>query len=413
MSLENKMMTRIQHKRDIDSNWKTATDFYPKAGELIVYEYSNNPSRLKIGNGSTPVTELPFIDTNSVYQLDTTVLDKYEGATHIDKLSKYIEEQEVLLNTGDIAILKSLIAEDAAAYTAYVYTNGVWAAMSGNYNAENVYFPDDITITTSVGNIELDNGSAKIPAKGKNLTEVFEALWTKEEEPEVTNPSVEITTDLQYKEVGSTVAPSYTAILNPGSYTYGPETGITAQSWSVVFGEETKTTASGNFSTFTVTENECCEVTATATYNDGAIPVTNLNKPCSSKQIKGGSSNPATITKNLITGYRPNFYGFKGIAIDIESIDSAVVRAFGTNQAQTTTPKTSVTCDTSWMQFFYAVPKGRKTTLSVKDSNNLPLTVKSKEVTVNHVGSASSTYTVFYINNDAPYGATTLKLTWE
>ena len=65
------------------------------------------------------------------------------------------------------------------------------------------------------------------------------------------------------------------------------------------------------------------------------------------------------------------------------------------------------------MQFFYAVPKGRKTSLSVKDSNNLPLTVNSKEVTVTHAGSASSTYTVFYINNDAAYGATTLTLTWK
>jgi hypothetical protein len=64
------------------------------------------------------------------------------------------------------------------------------------------------------------------------------------------------------------------------------------------------------------------------------------------------------------------------------------------------------------MQFFYAVPKGRKSSLSVKDSNNLPLTVNSTEVTVNHEGSASSTYTVFYINNDAVYGATTLALTW-
>ena len=321
------------------------------------------------------------------------------------------KEPEGGYGNNDVFVVKTPIVNDKYSYTSYVYDgeNSVWKAMVGNYHAENVYFDENITITSAVGNIELENGSGEIPAAGKNLKQVFESIWTSEANPEATDPTVEITTSLQYKEVGTKLTPSYAATHNPGSYTYGPETGITAQTWAVTFDSETKGTSNGSFSEITVTEGECCKITATATYNDGAIPLTNLKNEYPSKQIKAGS---ASTTKNLVTGYKPNFYGFKTTAIDLDSIDSDVVRDFGTNQAQTTTPKTSVTCNESWMQFFYAVPKGRKTTLSVKDSNNLPLTVNSKEVTVNHVGDVSSTYTVFYINNDAAYGATTLTLTW-
>jgi hypothetical protein len=41
--------------------------------------------------------------------------------------------------------------------------------MDGNYNAENVYFDEDLITTSAVGNITLTNGSATIAAAGKNL----------------------------------------------------------------------------------------------------------------------------------------------------------------------------------------------------------------------------------------------------
>lgn len=281
-------------------------------------------------------------------------------------------------------------------------------------DADNIVFNEDIIITTAVGNIAInESGSGVIPSRGKNLKQVFEAIWTQENDPETTLPEVTINTSVQYKEVGATVTPSYAASLSTGEYTYGPATGITAQTWSVVFGDETKTTSSDTFSDIVVTEGNCCNVTATATYNDGTIPVTNLGNECDADknlQIKAGS---ASTSKNLIVGYKPNFYGFKTTAIDLSTIDSGIVRSFGTNQKQTTAPVKSAKSDVAWMQFFYAVPKGRKTGLSAKDSNNLPLTVNSKEVTVNHENGISSTYTVFYINNDAAYGATTLALTWS
>lgn len=312
--------------------------------------------------------------------------------------------------SGDTFTIKTLISGDKYVYTGYVYNGTDWKAMDGNYNAENVYFDEDIIITTAVGNIDVVSGSGTIPSSGKNLKEVFELIWTKESEPSVTLPAVTINTDVQYQEVGATVTPSYSVSLSAGSYSYGPATGITAKSWYVECGREIKSVAAGTFSDIVVAEGNCCDITATAGYDNGSIPVTNLGNACPNKQIKAGF---ASAVKNIIVGYKPNFYGFKTASIKIDDIDSDTVRALGVDQKQTTTPLPKVSSSTPWLQFFYALPKGRKTTLSVKDSNGLPLTVQTKEVTVAHNGTASSVYTVFYINNDAAYGATTLTLTWS
>lgn len=348
-----KIQTRIQNKHDVEANWKLATGFKPLPGELIIYDEDENYSykRFKLGDGETVVNELPF----------------------------YIIE------------------------------------------ADNLTFDDDIIITTAIGNIALDDsGSGTIPAKGKNLKQVFEAIFTKEKNPTATQPAVSISTSVTYAEVGAKIIPSYSASLSSGSYTYGVTkedkqagrtAGVTADSWTVSFGEQIRTTATGSFDEMTVTEGDCCKVTATASYSDDdATPATNLGNSYPDVQIKAGT---ASLTKKLVTGYKPNFYGFKTASIDLDSIDSAVIRGLDTNQKQTIKPVTSANCSTSWMQFFYAVPKGRKTTLAAKDSNNLPLTVNSKDITVNHENGVSSTYTVFYINNDAAYGATTLALTWS
>ena len=280
--------------------------------------------------------------------------------------------------------------------------------------AEDIHFGENIIITTAVGNITLENGQGIIPSAGKNLKQVFESIWTSEKDPNVENPSVEITTETQYKEIGATVTPSYTAVLDPGWYQYGPATGIVAKSWEVTAmkpdgTEETKKTSSGSFNRYVVQEGNYLAV-AQASWDMGAMPKTNLGNDAPNKRI---GANSHMFSKSLVIGYKPNFYGFKTTNLDIDSINSATIRGLATNQKNTTTPVTSATSNTAWRQFFYAVPKGRKTNLSVKDGNNLPLTVKSKEVTVNHEGSASSVYTVFYIDNAADYSATTLKLTWS
>ena len=57
MANEKTMNARLQQKHDIAENWLKATNFIPKAGEIIVYDDLN---KIKIGNGTTNVNELSF-----------------------------------------------------------------------------------------------------------------------------------------------------------------------------------------------------------------------------------------------------------------------------------------------------------------------------------------------------------------
>ena len=61
---EKTLNTRIQMKTDTEANWNKATKFIPKNGEIIVYatDATHNYQRLKIGNGTTLVNNLPFIN---------------------------------------------------------------------------------------------------------------------------------------------------------------------------------------------------------------------------------------------------------------------------------------------------------------------------------------------------------------
>ena len=60
---ENVLKTRIIHKHDTAENWAKATGFTPKEGELIVYEADadNTVPRLKVGDGTNNVNDLPFV----------------------------------------------------------------------------------------------------------------------------------------------------------------------------------------------------------------------------------------------------------------------------------------------------------------------------------------------------------------
>lgn len=65
-----KVNTRVMNKCDLDENWRLATNFTPKKGELIIYQncaepasstnYVTGNTKFKIGDGTTKVGDLPF-----------------------------------------------------------------------------------------------------------------------------------------------------------------------------------------------------------------------------------------------------------------------------------------------------------------------------------------------------------------
>lgn len=215
--------TKIVLRNDTAANWELHN---PQllAGETGV---ETDTGYFKIGDGEHQWNDLAYANkfestpTAAHYEAIATEEQSDEQA-----IAAALQAAGAEAKLDDVAVVKRLINGDKYQHTAYVFNGTGWAAMDGNYNAENVYFDENITITTAVGNIGLTNGSGEIPAAGKNLKQVFEALWTKENyNPSVTNPSISLSLDktTEEGEVGTTfTAPTATASISGfGSFQFG------------------------------------------------------------------------------------------------------------------------------------------------------------------------------------------------
>lgn len=322
----------------------------PKAGEPV---YENDTRKLKIGDGVTPLSELKYFGGDSAKNFDVT---PNSGEEDVAAITRVVGSAEI--HTGDTAIVKRVISGDKTSYTAYVY-DSEWKAMDGNYRADNVYFDDDITYTVAIGTLAKPSGSAKFSAKGKNVEQVLSSLMAQEANPTKSNPAVSFssTGGLGTFEIGTTKNLTYTAALSAGGYTYGPATGITAQTWEVSCTGVTdkKSTATGTFENV-VAEATAKKITAKATYNDGAIPVTNLGNQYPAGQIKAGSA--SKDSGNLI-GVR---YMFWGPMTSDADINSAVVRALKNNKATSTGTLATFGAGAGAVKVVVAVPSDKKIT---------------------------------------------------
>lgn len=107
--------TRIVHKHDTEANWNKAINFIPKAGELIIYDPDENYvySRIKIGDGVTIVTNLPFIKAEAIdvpeVNVDGTL--SIEGAAADAKAVGDAFDALGILSTKD-SVSKSDLASD-------------------------------------------------------------------------------------------------------------------------------------------------------------------------------------------------------------------------------------------------------------------------------------------------------------
>ena len=126
--------------------------------------------------------------------------------------------------------------------TAYRYNGEDWVSITGNVDADKVIMREDITMAgnyTQVGNLTKgQNATGTLASKGKSIAEVLTEILSKRLQPTITaQPSINgfTLTGAKAVEAGTKLASvSYTAgTLNPGSYQYGPETGVVASNWVV------------------------------------------------------------------------------------------------------------------------------------------------------------------------------------
>ena len=211
---------------------------------------------------------------------------------------------------GDVIIIKELITEGKYQHSAYMYDGEKWCAMDGSYDADTVYFDSDFVFTEAVGTVTIPEGqgSVTVDAAGKNVKEFFASIFAQEANPTITDPSLTVTIghNTSY-EVGTKVTPSASVTLDPGSYEFGPDTGVTVKASSLTDSVgKTIDGTSGTFDELEIGDSTSYKITAKVTYTDGAVPNTNLNNPYEDGQIK-----EKEISKNssTLTGYRKLFYG--------------------------------------------------------------------------------------------------------
>ena len=257
-------------------------------------------------------------------------LENTDNIEHNTLINKHVVDKELAI--GDMAIVKDLIVGNKYQHTAYVYDGKAWVAMDGNYNAENVYFDEDFIFTKAIGTVVIpSSGSTIVTAAGKNLKEFFADLFAAEQDPTATKPTASIKLQsAENVEVGATYVPQYAITFNKGSYTYGPETGITATYSVNDTNSSTSTKASDSLTEFVVDDNTEYKIEAVISYTEGATPVSNLGNLVADKKIPAGTLNLAT---NVVKGYRNAFYG---TLAQKEELTSDVIRGLSKTDANAT-----------------------------------------------------------------------------
>lgn len=378
--------TKIVLRNDIAENWELHNPLL-LAGETGV---ETDTGYFKIGDGEHNWNDLSYANkfesTSTAAHYEAIAA---EGQSDAEAIAAALLAASASAKLDDVAVVKRLINGDKYQHTAYVFNGTNWAAMDGNYNAENVYFDENIMITTAVGNISLSNGSAEIPAAGKNLKQVFEALWTKENfNPTVSNPSIELTIDKTSAEgeVGTTfTAPTATVTAKTfGSFQFGSQDNAgtfyaanaasdvvfsslkvgaaataaamtdnnSASISDVTAGSATKTVSiSGSDGTFTdgaQTQKFSASAAHDGSARKGVSNLGNLVNASGTAQAadfanagKGIAANAGTMAYNgtksfTATGYRAWFMGMLDYVPAAEEIDSAFVRDL-TNKGKVTT----------------------------------------------------------------------------
>lgn len=372
--------TKIIMRNDTAENWTTKNPTLSK-GEFGV---ENDTNKFKIGDGATAWKELAYAGADETV-IKSIINENRDTCSYVDLTAGQEDADGLATITapkqGDTAIVRKAIDDTHKSYTAYVYNGTAWAAMDGNYNADNVYLDMDITMAgnyTQVGNLtKTQNGTATFATKGKSIAAALTDIFSKRLQPGTpTAPAVTLTFgQAKAYEVGTTVSLSYSATLSAGSYTYGPATGITATSWEITdTAGNTATTASGSFADVIVADDTNYKITAKANYGEGAVAKDNLGSDSSPVvKIAAGS---ATKTSGAITGYRNTFYG---TVTEKAEVTSTIIRGLsGKSGAAWANGKSfTVNIPVGAVRVIFAYPAALQDVSSVKDVNGLNAEIKS------------------------------------
>ena len=160
-----------------------------------------------------------------------------------DVISAFFGEEEAPTpKEGDVFIVTTLVDGVTYEMSSYWYDGMQWVAITGNVDANKVIMRDNIMMAgnyTQVGNkTKAQNGTAEFSTKGMSVAAILTDIFSKRLQPTITaQPSISGFTLSGAKavEAGTKIASAaYTGgTLTPGTYQYGPETGVAASNWKV------------------------------------------------------------------------------------------------------------------------------------------------------------------------------------
>ena len=110
---------RIIQKHETEANWNKATKFIPKLGEVIIYDPDANhtTSRIKIGDGTTVVANLPFVQQEFI---DSELSGTSENAVQnkiikneLDKKQDFLMLKSEKMGTEKVTISPLIITDSS------------------------------------------------------------------------------------------------------------------------------------------------------------------------------------------------------------------------------------------------------------------------------------------------------------
>lgn len=244
--------------------------------------------------------------------------------------------------------------------------------------ADKVMFSGDLVFTYPFGKYVPTGGKVTVPADNKSWLDILNDAYSEDKNPTITQPTVAVSsTTAKAYEVGTSVAPAYSASFNAGKYEYGPNpTGAAITAWSASNNvtAETKDTQSGTFAAYIVPDGSAYRITVSGTYSDGQIPVTALNKPYTAGQIKGATK---TAQTGVISGYRNSFYGT--FADKSTAISSASIRGLAQKSGKALANGNTFTVNVpvGAESVVIAYPATLRNVTSIKDVNGLNADITS------------------------------------
>lgn len=205
--------TRILLRNDTLANW-SGSDLALGKGEVALARLSGELSdkfEMRIGVGGKTWNELSdggiMIPAENVVGLADAISQlstSFYETTDINELT------DTYVN-GDIAVEKKDIDGTHEQYTAYRWSlvdgEYKWAALDGNYNADNVYFADDMKMTIAFGKYTVPaSGSYTLSCSGKSVAAVINDAYAQTKSSTKTLPSFTYTLGsyTANKEVGNT-----------------------------------------------------------------------------------------------------------------------------------------------------------------------------------------------------------------